>query len=122
MLKPHELLRGALALDGRPDERAPFGPGAVVVAHVGLVEEFGEDKPGVRAALTDAAVRDDVVARGQALLALIDGPQLLHAAEGAVVVRRPPPRHQRQYKARRRCGSHAATFPKSTAYLAPAGR
>src|SRR6476469_7295427 len=45
-----------LAFDRHADHVAPFGPRAVIVAHVGVAQQFMQDDPGVRRALTDAAV------------------------------------------------------------------
>src|SRR5215211_1239171 len=53
----------ALALDGDADQAAPLGPGAVVVADVGVAEQLVQDEPGVGAALADPAVGDHVLAR-----------------------------------------------------------
>src|SRR5207249_8732087 len=61
-------LRGAgFVHNGGADEVAPFGPRAVVVANLVQAQQIFEDEPGVGAALTDAAVRDDVVLSGNTL-------------------------------------------------------
>src|SRR5213594_1976314 len=61
------LLTGASFVDdGRTDEVAPFGPRTVVVTNVTVAQEILQDEPGVRTALTDAAVGDDLVLAGNA--------------------------------------------------------
>jgi len=62
------LLTGTRFIDdGRADEVAPFGPRTVVVTNVTVAQEILQDEPGVRTALTDAAVSDDLVLAGNAL-------------------------------------------------------
>src|SRR5439155_27027423 len=61
---PHPTFRFRSALDRHPDERAPLGPRAVVVADVRIAEQLMEHEPRVRGPLADAAVRDDVLVRG----------------------------------------------------------
>src|SRR3990170_6916146 len=73
-----------LLLDGHVDHAAPLGPGAVVVADLGVSQQVLEDEPGVGGALTDAAVGDDLLVGGDAL-ALIEGPQFVDGLEGAVL-------------------------------------
>src|SRR2546421_9421850 len=51
-------LPAGLFLDRGSDCAAPFGPGAVVVAHVGIAEQLAQHEPGVSRALADAAVGD----------------------------------------------------------------
>src|SRR5690606_30994401 len=78
--------------DGYADQGAVLGPRAVVVLDVGVAEQLAQDKPGVRRALTDAAVRD----RGLAAVETgrgVQRPQLLVGLEGAVLVRGLRPRH-----------------------------
>src|SRR6266498_2670744 len=48
-------------LDRRPHRVAPLGPRAVVIAHVLEAEQIGQREPGVRGALADPAVGNDVV-------------------------------------------------------------
>src|SRR5690349_11436322 len=77
--------------DRHADQRAVLGPGAVVVLHVAVAEQLVQGEPGVRGALTDAAVGDRrlrVVDAG----VLVQLPKLLVAAEGAVLVGRLAPR------------------------------
>src|SRR5919112_6653754 len=50
-----------LALDRDPDQAAPLGPGAVVVADPGVAEQLMQHEPGVGAALADPAVGDHVL-------------------------------------------------------------
>src|SRR5687768_7908539 len=78
--------------DRHADGVAPLGPAAIVVPNLGIPEQVGEDEPGVRRALADAAVRDHVVSPLQALLPLIDRAQLLGGPEGPIGVRRARPR------------------------------
>src|SRR6266446_2253408 len=40
------------------DHASPFGPGSVVVSDLVVAEQVFEDEPGVRRALTDAAIGD----------------------------------------------------------------
>src|SRR6266852_5138926 len=71
--------------DGGADEVAPFGPGAVVIADLAEAQQILEDEPGVRAALTDAAIGDDFVLAGDAL-GLVESFQVVERFEGAVFV------------------------------------
>src|SRR4051812_18305034 len=80
-------------LDRDTHRVAPLGPRAVVVAHGLEAEQVRQDEPRVRGALADAAVRDDVVRRREALLLLVDRLELLARPERAVLVGRPSPRH-----------------------------
>ncbi len=52
---------GRLALYGSAYYGAVLGPGAVVVADLGVAEKLGQHEPGVSGALADAAVGDDLV-------------------------------------------------------------
>ncbi len=61
----------ALFLNWCADQAAPFGPGAIVVAHIGVAQQVVQGEPGVAAALADAAVGDDLFIGGHAL-ALVD--------------------------------------------------
>src|ERR1700687_2719142 len=54
-------------LNRRAHQVAPLGPRAVVVADVFIAEQILQDKPGVRAALTDATVGDDFLIARNAL-------------------------------------------------------
>src|SRR5260221_89964 len=78
---------GALRLlalrDGRADQIAPLGPRAVVVAHARVPQQLRQHEPGVRGALADAAVRDNL-AVGCDALAAIDRTQLVGGLERAV--------------------------------------
>src|SRR6187402_1904257 len=60
------------ALNRRAHQIAPLGPAAIVVAHVRMSEQIGEDEPGVAAALADPAVGDDLVLARQPLLLEVD--------------------------------------------------
>src|SRR4051812_5010232 len=82
----------ALQLDGSADQRSPLGPTPVVVADVGIAEEFGQDEPGVGAALTNPAVGDRRLASDNALAA-IELAQLVGGLEGAILGDRTRPRH-----------------------------
>src|SRR5215204_4416589 len=73
-----------LALDWGTDERAPLSPAPVVVAHVGVAEEFAQDEPGVGAALADAAVRDRLRIRNDSRT-VVNGPQLGNGFERLVM-------------------------------------
>src|SRR5919112_2628947 len=85
----------SLALYGGADQVAPLGPRAVVVAHVVVAEEVGENEPGVRGALPDPEVRYYVFPPAEAGLALVDAAQLVGALEGPVLPDGPRPRHVR---------------------------
>src|SRR6266852_9064813 len=50
-----------LFLDGRADQAAPFGPGAVVVTHIRVAKQEMQDIPGVAAALADAAIGHNLI-------------------------------------------------------------
>ena len=83
-----ELFRGRgrdFLLDGRANQVSPLGPGAVVVADVLDAHEVFEDKPGVRAALTDAAVCDDFAVAADAFRA-VELLQRVEALECAIFV------------------------------------
>src|SRR3954454_24374672 len=71
---------------------APLGPRAVVVPDVVEAEQVGQDEPGVAAPLPDPAVGDDVVAGLEALLADVDGLELVAPLEGRVLRRGARPR------------------------------
>src|SRR5688500_6447948 len=74
-----------LLLDGHPHGITPLGPGAVVVADLGVAEQLVQHEPGVAGALADAAVGDDVLVRRDAL-ALVERAQLVGRLEGLVGV------------------------------------
>src|SRR5439155_11864171 len=81
-------------LDRQAHRVAPFGPAAVVVLHLLIAEQVGEHEPGVTGALADAAVGHDVFLRRQALLLLVDRPQLGGVLAAPVVgIGRPRPRY-----------------------------
>src|SRR3954462_4216223 len=61
----------------QPNRIAPLGPRAVVVPHVVEAQQIGERKPGVRRALSDAAVGDGVGIGPEAVVLLV---QLLELA------------------------------------------
>jgi hypothetical protein len=50
-------------LDGGADEVAPFCPGTVIVADVRIPQQIAQNKPGMGAALANAAVGDYVLVR-----------------------------------------------------------
>src|SRR5882724_440843 len=79
-------------LDRRPDQIAPFGPGAVVVLHVLEAEKILHRKPRQARALTDAAVGDDRLVARNPLLG-IQRLQLAETLEGPIVVAVLPPRN-----------------------------
>ena len=56
-----------LFLDGSVDQAAPLGPGTIVVADIFIAEQVVQHKPGVAAALANAAVGDDVLLGSDAL-------------------------------------------------------
>src|SRR6267143_216254 len=56
-----------LFLDWEPDRVAPFGPGAVVVLDVRVAEQVLQDEPGVGGPLSDSAVGDYLMLRGDPL-------------------------------------------------------
>ena len=60
-------------LNRRPHEVAPLGPRAVVIADLRVAEQVGQDEPGQAGTLADPAIGDDVVARLEPELALVDG-------------------------------------------------
>src|SRR5919199_1951827 len=77
-------------LDGHAHQASPLGPRAVVILDVLIAEQLGEHKPGVAAALANAAVCHHPLI-GCDALALVEGTQLLRVFEGAVWVDRPAP-------------------------------
>src|SRR5437868_2273456 len=77
--------------DWYADERAVFGPRAVVVLHIRLLENLMQHEPRVCRPLPDAAVGNRVLGQVDASL-LIQLLQLVVAPEGAVVVRGLRPR------------------------------
>src|SRR3712207_2941455 len=77
-------------LDRCTDHVAPLGPRAVVVADVRVAEQLVQHEPGVRGALADAAVDDDVLVWGDALGA-VQLLELIRRLEGAVLGDRPRP-------------------------------
>ena len=54
--RPSSLCCPDLFLDGRANQVAPLGPGAVVVADLVEAEEVLQDEPGMGGAFADAAV------------------------------------------------------------------
>src|SRR5690349_23016983 len=71
---------------------AVFRPTAVVVLDVLVAQQFLQHEPGVRRALTDAAVRDGLLLAVQAGLRVQLG-QVVVRLEGAVLVGRLAPRN-----------------------------
>src|SRR5690606_34844330 len=71
--------------DRDADEVAPLGPRAVVVLHPVEAEEVFQHEPGVAGALADAAVRNGVLLRVEALLGEVDRFELLARLERAVL-------------------------------------
>ena len=65
----HERSRSLLWLffDGRADEAAPLGPGAIVVAHIRVAQQVGQHEPGVAAALADTTIGNDLFVGSDAL-------------------------------------------------------
>src|SRR6202140_4551669 len=78
---------GSFFLDGRANEVSPLGPGAVVIAYVFYAEKIFQHKPGVGAALTDAAVGDDFLVAGNTFGA-VELLQGVGALESSVFVHR----------------------------------
>src|SRR5207248_900221 len=74
------------AFDRCGDQAPPLGPGAVVVADVGVAEQVIQDEPGVRGALPISAIGDDGLVRCHALRRVqflqfggrLEGPVLTH--------------------------------------------
>src|SRR3954453_12348236 len=79
-------------LDGDTDERAVFGPRAVVVLDVLVAEQLVQREPGVAGTLADAAVGDGVAAVVQPF-AHVQLAQLVVGLEGAILVGRLRPGH-----------------------------
>src|SRR3954470_9898155 len=79
-------------LDGDTDERAVFGPRAVVVLDVLVAEQLVQRKPRVARTLADAAVGDGVAAVVEPL-ADVQLPELVVGLERAVLVGRLRPGH-----------------------------
>src|SRR5712664_1557335 len=91
------LARTSFVDDGGADEVAPFGPRAVVVAHVVVAEQILQNEPGMRAAFPDAAILDDFIGAGDAL-GLIELLKILEGFEGAVLVGGLRPRDIRGFR------------------------
>ena len=84
---PSDVSRFALTfLDRRVNQVAPLCPASVVVADLVEAEQVFEHKPGVRAALADAAIGDRLFIRANALVA-VKLCQFVVRLEGAVFVR-----------------------------------
>src|SRR5690606_33160765 len=66
LLRLLTLLLGGI-LHRYPDEITPFRPGTVIVTDRGVSKQMGQHKPGVRAALADAAIGDHVLIRRKPL-------------------------------------------------------
>src|SRR3954454_10356837 len=77
-------LSSFLPLDGDAHQGPPLRPAAIIVPHLLVAQQVGEDEPGVAAALADAAVDDDVVVRLDLRLVLVEAAQLFGGLEGAV--------------------------------------
>src|SRR5699024_10086429 len=52
-----------LSLNGCINKIAPFGPGAVIIAHIRIFQQFIEYQPGMSRALSDAAIDDNLLVR-----------------------------------------------------------
>src|SRR5215831_17428503 len=76
---------GRRVVDGHADHRAILGPTAVVVAHVGIAQQFLEHEPGVARPLTNPAVGDDRLLPKDAFTG-VELAQLVRALERAVLV------------------------------------
>src|SRR5215203_3653164 len=74
----------SLLLDGSTNEGSPFGPGAVIVADIGVTQELGEYEPGMGTTLADAAVSDCRMVGGDPFAA-VEGGQLVLRLEGAIL-------------------------------------
>src|SRR4030095_9603138 len=74
------------------DQRAVLGPRTVVVLYVLLSEDLVQHEPGVRAALPDPAVGNDVFVPVQARVA-VNLFELVIGPESAIIVGRLAPRH-----------------------------
>src|SRR5260370_17001973 len=61
---------GQFLFDGRAYQVAPLGPRAIVIADVLVAEQILQREPGVRAALSNAAVGDDFLFAGDTLAAV----------------------------------------------------
>src|SRR5262245_3266651 len=61
-LRPPRFIPTAVldAGDRHADRAAPFGPGAVVIAHCRVTQQILEHEPGMRRALANSAVGDHV--------------------------------------------------------------
>ena len=78
------LPRARFIHDRSANEVAPFGPRAVVVAYFFEAQQIFQHKPGVRAALPDAAVGDDFVLAVDAL-SFVELLQIVERFEGTVL-------------------------------------
>src|SRR5687768_10962477 len=85
-----------LSFYGSPNGIAPLGPRSIVVLYVVVSEEVREHEPGVRGALSYAAVGDRVLIGTETRLSFVDLAQFLRILEGAVFVGRPRPRYVRR--------------------------
>src|SRR5678815_6100899 len=63
--------------DGGPHRITPLGPAAVVVANGAVAKQIRQHEPGVGGPFSNPAIHYDVFTRGKALLAQIDGAQLV---------------------------------------------
>src|SRR5437762_2439669 len=72
-----------LFFDWSPNEAAPFGPGAVVVAYLRITQQIVQHKPGVAAALSNATIGDNFLIRRNTF-ATIDCAQFVSRLEGAI--------------------------------------
>src|SRR5712692_10240782 len=73
-----------LSLDRHADQAAPLRPGAVIVAHFGVTKQVVKRKPGMTAALTDAAVSHNFFI-GSHTFAAIDGTEFIRRFKGAIL-------------------------------------
>src|SRR6266852_6689890 len=77
-------------LDRSAHEAAPFGPGAIIVAHLWIAQQISQYKPGMRRTLPNATVSDYRLVWGD-ILACIELAQLLCGLEGAIGIGRRRP-------------------------------
>src|SRR5689334_18317495 len=56
-----------LLFDWYSNETAPLGPGAIVVADLGITQQVVQHKPGMAAAFSNATIGDDLFVSGDTL-------------------------------------------------------
>src|SRR3990172_11617140 len=79
-----------LPLDGDVHEASILRPRAVVIPHLGIPQEVLQHEPGVRGALADPAIGNDVLVRADAP-PLVELLQIIRALEGPVLLHRLAP-------------------------------